>query len=326
MAFLSPDRPRRDLFPEIESYASGWMSTGGPHEVWYEESGNPQGRPVVVLHGGPGGAVNPGMRRFFDPKKWRIVMFDQRGCGKSKPNASLDDNTTWTLIEDIERLRELLGIDRWAVFGGSWGSTLAMAYAITHPERVQSLLLRGIFLLTKPELRWFYQEGASNIFPDAWERFVEPITEDERHDLMGAYYKRLTGPDKAERDRCAVAWSSWEGETVSVQGPDARPDKFADPEFAVAFARIECWYFMNGGFFPEENWILRNVARMRHIPAWIAQGRFDVVTPISGAWSLHRAWPEAKLDVIADAGHASTEPGIVDSLIRATDWAAGLSN
>jgi len=324
MAFPISDRPRRDLFPEIEPFASGWMSTGGPHEVWYEECGNPQGRPVVVLHGGPGGAVNPGMRRFFDPKKWRIVLFDQRGCGKSKPNASLEDNTTWTLIEDIERLRELLGIDRWAVFGGSWGSTLAMAYAITHPERVQSLLMRGIFLLTRPELRWFYQEGASNIFPDAWERFVEPIPEDERHDLMGAYYKRLTGPDKAERERCAVAWSSWEGETVSVEGPAARPEKFADPEFAVAFARIECWYFMNGGFFPEEGWLLKNIGRIRHIPAWIAQGRFDVVTPISGAWALHRAWPEAKLDVIADAGHASTEPGIVDSLVRAADWAADL--
>jgi proline iminopeptidase len=278
----------------------------------------------VVLHGGPGGAVNPGMRRFFDPKKYRIVLFDQRGCGKSRPNASLEDNTTWTLIEDIERLRELLKIDSWAVFGGSWGSTLALAYAITHPERVRSLLLRGIFLLTKKELHWFYQDGASMIFPDAWAEFVAPIPEAERHDLMGAYYRRLTGPDKAERERCAVAWSSWEGDTVSVEGPAARPEKFADPEFAVAFARIECWYFVNGGFFPQEDWILANVGRIRHIPTWIAQGRFDVVTPMAGAWALKSAWPEAHLDVVPDAGHASTEPGIVDSLLRATDWAATL--
>ena len=318
------DQPRRELFPEIEPYASGWMSTGGPHEVWYEECGNPQGMPVVVLHGGPGGAVNPGMRRFFDPKRYRIVLFDQRGCGKSRPNASLEDNTTWTLIEDIERLRELLKIDSWAVFGGSWGSTLALAYAITHPERVRSLLLRGIFLLTKKELHWFYQDGASMIFPDAWAEFVAPIPEAERNDLMGAYYRRLTGPDKAERERCAVAWSSWEGDTVSVEGPAARPEKFADPEFAVAFARIECWYFVNGGFFPQEDWILANVGRIRHIPTWIAQGRFDVVTPMAGAWALKSAWPEAHLDVVPDAGHASTEPGIVDSLLRATDWAAAL--
>lgn len=318
------DQPRRELFPEIDPYASGWMSTGGPHEVWYEECGNPQGMPVVVLHGGPGGAVNPGMRRFFDPKKYRIVLFDQRGCGKSRPNASLEDNTTWTLIEDIERLRELLKIDSWAVFGGSWGSTLALAYAITHPERVRSLLLRGIFLLTKKELHWFYQDGASMIFPDAWAEFVAPIPEAERNDLMGAYYRRLTGPDKAERERCAVAWSSWEGDTVSVEGPAARPEKFADPEFAVAFARIECWYFVNGGFFPQEDWILANVGRIRHIPTWIAQGRFDVVTPMAGAWALKSAWPEAHLDVVPDAGHASTEPGIVDSLLRATDWAAAL--
>jgi len=324
MAFTSTDTPRRDLYPEIEPFASGWMATGTEHEIYYEECGNPQGKPVVVLHGGPGGAVNPGMRRYFDPARYRIVLFDQRGCGKSRPNASLDDNTTWTLIEDIERLRERCGIDKWSVFGGSWGSTLSMAYAITHPERVESLILRGIFLLTKKELHWFYQEGASMIFPDAWERFVAPIPEAERGDLMSAYYKRLTGGDKAERERCAIAWSSWEGETVSVEGPAARPDKFAEPEFAVAFARIECWYFVNGGFFPTENWLIENIGRIRHIPCWIAQGRFDVVTPISGAWALHQAWPEAKLNIIPDAGHASSEPGIVDSLIRGTDWAATL--
>ena len=324
MAFSVIETPRRELYPELEPFASGWMQTGSVHEIYYEECGNPQGKPVLVLHGGPGGAVNPGMRRYFDPRVYRIVMFDQRGCGKSRPNASLEDNTTWTLIDDIERLRERCGIDGWAVFGGSWGSTLSMAYAITHPERVTALILRGIFLLTNRELQWFYQDGASMIFPDAWERFVAPIPEDERHDLMGAYYKRLTGDDRAEQERCAVAWSSWEGETVSVEGPGARPDKFADPAFAIAFARIECWYFMNGGFFPESNWLLRNIGRVRHIPTWIAQGRFDVVTPIASAWALHRAFPEAKLDIVPDAGHASTEPGIVDSLIRATDWAATL--
>lgn len=327
MAFPVPETPRRELYPEIEPFASGWMETGDGNRIYYEECGNPQGLPVVVLHGGPGGAVNPGMRRYFDPAKYRIVLFDQRGCGQSTPNASetdLSDNTTWTLIEDIERLRERCGIDKWVVFGGSWGSTLSLAYAITHPERCTALLLRGIFLLRKPELYWFYQEGASMLYADAWERFVEPIPEAERGDLMAAYYKRLTGPDLEERRRCAVAWSSWEGETVSVEGPGARPDKFADPDFAVAFARIECWYFVNGGFFPEENWILNSVRRIRHIPCWIAQGRFDVVTPMTSAWDLHRAWPEAKLDVIPDAGHASSEPGIIDSLIRATDWAASL--
>lgn len=324
MAFPTSDQPRRDLYPELEPYASGWMSVGAGHEIYYEECGNPQGRPVLVLHGGPGGAVNAGMRRYFDPAKYRIVLFDQRGCGKSRPNASLDENTTWTLIEDIERLRERCCIDKWVVFGGSWGSTLSLAYAITHPERVLSLVLRGIFLLTQKELHWFYQDGASMIFPDAWERFVAPIPEAERGDLMGAYYKRLTGDDPKAKAECAVAWSSWEGETVSVEGPAARPDKFAEPDFAIAFARIECWYFVNRGFFPEDGWLLKNVHRIRHIPAWIAQGRFDVVTPMSGAWALHRAWPEAKLDVVADAGHASSEPGIVDSLVRATDWAASV--
>jgi proline iminopeptidase len=293
MAFPVTDSPRRDLYPDIEPFAAGRMATESVHEIYFEECGNPNGRPVLVLHGGPGGACNPGMRRYFDPALYRIILFDQRGCGQSRPNALLEDNTTWTLIEDIERLRERCGVDKWVVFGGSWGSTLSMAYAITHPERVMALVLRGIFLLTQRELHWFYQEGASMIFPDAWERFVAPIPEAERGDLMGAYYKRLTGSDRQAQLDCAVAWSSWEGDTVSVQGPDARPDKFAEPEFALAFARIECWYFMNRGFFPEDGWILKNIDRIRHIPTWIAQGRFDVVTPIDGAWRLHRAWPPA---------------------------------
>lgn len=315
---------RRGLYPEIEPYASGRMATGSVHEIHWEACGDPRGRPMVVLHGGPGGAVNAGMRRYFDPSLWNVFLFDQRGCGQSTPNAVLEDNDTWKLIEDIERLRVQAGVDRWSVFGGSWGSTLAMAYAIKHPDRVESLILRGIFLLTEPELQWFYQQGASEIFPDAWERFVAPIPEAERRDLMGAYYKRLMGDDLEERRRCAVAWSSWEGETVSAQGPAARPDKFAEPDFAVAFARIESWYFTNKGFFPEENWILNSIDRIRHIPAWIVQGRFDVVTPMSGAWALHRAWPEAQFEVIPDAGHASTEPGIIDGLVRATDAAARL--
>ena len=312
------------LYPPIEPFKTGVLDTGDGHQIYWELCGNPQGKPAVFLHGGPGAGCSPDHRRLFDPARYCVLLFDQRGCGRSRPNASLEDNTTWSLIADIERLRVHLGVEKWTVFGGSWGSTLALAYAVTHPERVEALVLRGIFLVTQKELQWFYQDGASMIFPDAWERFVAPIPEDERHDLMGAYYKRLTGEDKEERERCAIAWSSWEGETVSVEGPAARPDKFAEPEFAVAFARIECWYFVNGGFFPEEGWLLKNVDRIRHIPAWIAQGRFDVVTPISGAWSLHRAWPEAKLDIVPDAGHASSEPGIVDSLVRATDWAGGL--
>ena len=324
MAFPVTETPRRDLYPELEPFASGWMQTDSVHEVYFEECGNPQGQPALVLHGGPGGAVNPAMRRYFDPAVYRVILFDQRGCGKSRPNASLEDNTTWTLIEDIERLRERCGVERWTVFGGSWGSTLSLAYAITHPERVKALVLRGVFLLTRKELHWFYQDGASMMFPDAWERFIAPIPEEERHDLMGAYYRRLIGEDATERERCAIAWSSWEGETVSVEGPAARPDKFADPGFAVAFARIENWYFNNGGFFPEEGWLLKNIGRIRHIPTWIAQGRFDVVTPIASAWALHKAMPEAKLDIVPDAGHASSEPGIIDSLVRGTDWAATL--
>lgn len=312
---------RRGLFRDIEPFSFGWLNTDGPHEIYYEECGAPRGKPAVILHGGPGGAVNPTMRRFFDPNKWRTALFDQRGCGRSRPNASLEDNTTWSLIADIERLREHLGVEKWTVFGGSWGSTLALAYALTHPDRVEGLVLRGIFLLTRKELHWFYQEGASMLFPDAWERFLAPIPPEERGDLMAAYHRRLTDPDRRVQAQAAAAWSQWEGDTISLRGPEARPPKFNEEDFAIAFARIECHFFAHAGFFEEDGWILKNINRIRHIPAWIVQGRFDVVTPLDSAWSLHKAWPEANFEIVWDAGHASTEPGIIDGLVRATDAA-----
>src|ERR1043165_9502758 len=315
---------RRGLFPESEPFAAGWLETGDGHEIYYEQCGDPDGRPCVILHGGPGGAINPTMRRFFDPTKWRMTLFDQRGCGRSRPNASLDDNTTWSLIEDIERLREHLGVEKWTVFGGSWGSTLALAYAIKHPERVSGLLLRGIFLLTDRELRWFYQEGASMMFPDAWARFCAPIPPAERGDMISAYHKRLTGPDRRVQAEAAAAWSQWEGDTISIRGPEARPSKFHEIDFAIAFGRIECHFFANGGFFPEEDWLVANADKLPRIPGWIVQGRFDVVTPMESAWRLKTAWPNARFEVVWDAGHASTEPGIVDALVRATDQALKL--
>jgi len=318
---VSGSHHRRGLFPDNEPFASGYLTTGGPHEVFYEECGNPNGKPCVILHGGPGGAINPTMRRFFDPAKWRMTLFDQRGCGKSRPNASLDDNTTWSLIEDIERLREQLGVERWCVFGGSWGSTLALAYAIKHPERVESLVLRGVFLLTKRELAWFYQDGASMMFPDAWARFCAPIPVAERDDMMGAYHKRLTHPDRRVQAAAAAAWSQWEGDTISIRGPEARPSKFNEIDFAIAFSRIESHFFVNGGFFPQEDWLIANADKLAKIPGWIVQGRFDVVTPMESAWRLKAAWPAARFEVVWDAGHASTEPGIVDALVRATDQA-----
>ncbi|MDB5443837.1 MAG: proline iminopeptidase [Phenylobacterium sp.] len=317
---VSAQGSRRGLFAENEPFATGWLPTDGPHEIYYEECGRPDGKPCVILHGGPGGAINPTMRRFFDPHRWRMALFDQRGCGKSRPNASLQDNTTWALIEDIERLREHLGVEKWCVFGGSWGSTLALAYAITHPDRVESLVLRGVFLLTERELKWFYQDGASMLFPDAWQRFCAPIPEAERGDMMAAYHRRLTHPDRRVQAEAAAAWSQWEGDTISIRGPEARPSKFNEIEFAIAFARIECHFFVNRGFFPE-NWILENAAKLRQVPGWIVQGRFDVVTPMDAAWKLKAAWPGARFEVVWDAGHASTEPGIVDALVRATDQA-----
>ena len=312
---------RRGLYVETEPTATGWLGTGGQHEIYYEECGARNGKPVVVLHGGPGGAINPTMRRFFDPARWRVALFDQRGCGRSRPNASLEDNTTWDLVEDIERLRRHLGVEKWAVFGGSWGSTLALAYAIRHPERVSGLILRGVFLLTEREIAWFYQDGASMMFPDAWANFVEPIPVAERGDLLGAYHRRLTHADPKIQARAAAAWSQWEGDTISLRGPEARPAKFNEVDFAVAFARIECHYFANHGFFPEDGWILNNIAKIQHIPGWIVQGRFDVVTPMESAWRLKTAWPKTEFEVVWDAGHASTEPGIIDGLVRATDRA-----
>jgi proline iminopeptidase len=314
---------RRGLYPEVEPFSAGWLPTGGLHEIYYEECGDPRGKPCVVLHGGPGGAINTTMRRFFDPARWRAVLFDQRGCGKSRPNASLQDNTTWTLVEDIERLRRRLGVQKWTVFGGSWGSTLALAYAITHPERVESLILRGVFLLTERELNWFYQDGASMLFPDAWERFCAPIPLAERRDMIGAYHKRLTHADRRVQAEAAAAWSQWEGDTISLRGPEARPAKFNEVDFAIAFARIECHFFANRGFFGEDGWVLKNIGAIAKIPGWIVQGRFDVVTPLESAWALKKAWPGARFDIIWDAGHASTEPGIIDALVRATDQALG---
>ncbi len=294
------------------------------HEIYWEESGNPEGKPVVFLHGGPGGGSDAKYRRFFHPERYRIVQFDQRGCGQSTPHASLEDNTTWSLVADIERLRDMLEIERWMVFGGSWGSTLALAYAEAHPARVTELVLRGIFLLRRQEVEWFYQRGASALFPDAWEEYLAPIPEDERGDLLHAYHKRLTGHDAAERRRCAVAWSVWEGSTSRlIVDPDMQR-RMAQDEFADAFARIECHYFVNRGFLRTDAQLLEDAGRIRHIPGVIVQGRYDVVCPMESAWALHRAWPEAKLVVVPDAGHSALEPGITRALVDATDRFAGL--
>jgi len=309
----------RQLYPSIEPHHEGFLKVSELHEVHFEECGNPDGQPAVFVHGGPGGGIIPQYRQFFDPEAYRLVLFDQRGCGKSRPYASLEENTTWHLVEDMEQIREELGIDRWVVFGGSWGSTLSLAYAQSYPERVKALLLRGIFLLRPQELRWFYQEGASHIFPDVWETYLEPIPEEERDDLLGAYYRRLTSDDREERLRAARAWSVWEGSTSKLL-PD--PDliaKTGEDEFAEAFARIECHYFVNRGFFSHPEQLLDGVEQIREIPAVIVQGRYDVVCPATTAWDLHRRWPEAEFHIVPDAGHAAAEPGTLSHLLDATD-------
>jgi proline iminopeptidase len=315
---------RRQLYPEIEPYRSGWLRVSDVHEIYWEECGNPRGKPALFVHGGPGAGADPRSRRFFDPARYRIVVFDQRGCGRSRPHASLVDNTTWHLVDDMEKLREHLGIDRWLVFGGSWGSTLSLAYAQTHPKRVTELVLRGIFMLRDWEIHWFYQHGASAVFPDFWESYVAAIPKAERGDLVSAFYKRLTSRNRATQLKAAKAWAVWEGATSYLFINEANIANWNMDEFAIAVARIECHYFVNQGFFETEDQLLRNARRIRRIPAVIVQGRYDVVCPMRSAWDLHRAWPEADLHIVPDAGHSALEPGNTHELISATDrFAAG---
>jgi proline iminopeptidase len=313
----------RGLYPPIEPHDHGLLDVGDGHQVYWEVCGNPKGKPVVFLHGGPGGGCGPSHRRLFNPEKYRIVLFDQRGCGRSLPHANLDANTTWDLVADIERLRELLGIERWQVFGGSWGSTLALAYAQTHPQRVTELVLRGIFLLRQAELDWYYQEGASWMVPDRWDEFLAPIPAAERGNLVHAYRKRLTGDDEAAKLQAARAWSRWEASTITLVADERLIDSFNDAQFALAFARIENHYFFKKGFM-EEGQLLANAARLEGIPGVIVQGRYDLATPAKSAWDLHQAWPGSQLHLIDSAGHAYNEPGILDQLIAATDRFADL--
>lgn len=312
------------LFPPIEPYETNFISVDG-HEIYFEQCGNPEGKPAVFLHGGPGGGGSTSVRRFFDPDIYRIIVFDQRGCGRSKPHACLEKNTTWDLVSDIELIRERLQIKQWLVFGGSWGSTLALAYAQSHPDAVSEMILRGIFMLRKKELDWFYQDGASNIFPDAWEKFIEPIEKSKRDDLISAYYEIFNGKDEDKKVEAAIAWSRWEGSTVNLSYNPEMVDSFSEPEFALAFALIENHYFINKGFLSHEQQLIDNINIIRNIPATIIQGRYDVCTPISTAWELHKNWPEAELIITPFSGHSAFEKEITHELILATNKFASIS-
>jgi proline iminopeptidase len=316
---LQPARGLHTLYPPIEPYASDYLRVSDVHELYYEQCGNPKGKPALFVHGGPGAGCDVRARRFFDPDVYRIVLFDQRGCGRSRPHASLQDNTTWHLVADMERLREQLDIERWQLFGGSWGSTLALAYAQTHPERVSELVLRGIFMLSQFELQWFYQQGASALFPDRWEPYLAAIPVAERSDLIQAYYQRLTSEDRATRIAAARAWSIWEAATSYLYVNDDNVNRWGEEDFATAVARIECHYFVNRGFLETEDQLLRNVVRIRQIPGTIVQGRYDVVCPMQTAWALHKAWPEADFRIVSDAGHSAFEAGTTHELVSATD-------
>lgn len=312
----------RGFYPEIEPFETGFLDVGDGHTIYWERVGTKGAKPAVFLHGGPGGGTSPLQRRLFDPTLYDVLLFDQRGCGKSTPHAGLEANTTWHLVADIERLRALMGAEKWLVFGGSWGSTLALAYAETHPEHVSELVLRGIYTLTKGELDWYYQFGVSEMFPDRWEMFQAPIPENERHDMMGAYRRYLTGTDRKKQLECAIAWSTWEGATITLLPNPDYAAHFGEDDYAIAFARIENHFFVHAGWL-EEGQLLRDAGKLKDIPGVIVHGRYDMPCPAKYAWQLHKAWPKADFHLIEGAGHAYLEPGILDQLIRATDRFAG---
>ena len=312
------------FYPEIEPFETGFLDVGDGHTIYWERVGTRGGKPAVFLHGGPGGGINPTQRRLFDPSLYDVILFDQRGCGRSTPHAELEANTTWHLVADIERLRELFGFEKWLVFGGSWGSTLALAYSQTHPDRVSELVLRGVYTVTKAELDWYYQFGVSEMFPEKWERFIAPIPPEERGDLMAAYRKRLTGEDRAAQIEAAKAWSLWEGETITLLPQPETSDRFGEDQFALAFARIENHFFTHGAWL-EEGQLLRDAVKLAGIPGVIVHGRYDMPCPARYAWQLSNAWPDAEFFLIEGAGHAYTEPGILDRLIYATNKFAGKS-